>query len=156
MGGVTNIEISGDNDPEIFPTKYFNHYLYCDHCGSFDLIGLIEPSNYQQLESIEKWLYYITGAFIAISLFWMLIDLSIDWFLILSIILLVMGSFFFGKWVSSKIVNDGVLCQSCDTHFQPDSLFFKTYEDNPRNLTMSDVPKPLYKNYQIKGENLDS
>ncbi|MCB9081106.1 MAG: hypothetical protein H6555_05295 [Lewinellaceae bacterium] len=37
MGRVTQIQISGDNDPPLHPVKYEMHYFYCDHCGSFDM-----------------------------------------------------------------------------------------------------------------------
>lgn len=36
MGSVTTIYTTGDNDPELEPTQYLRHYLYCDACGSFD------------------------------------------------------------------------------------------------------------------------
>ncbi len=154
MGSVTNLEVSGDNDPEIYQVKYFNHYLYCDDCGSFELKELIEPSNFKFLEKIEKWTFYVIGAYILICIFWMLVDFSLDWFLIFSIVFGVLGALLFSWWVNSKITNNGVVCMSCEKHYSTDSIFFKSYEENPKNFTMSDVPKPLYKTYQIRGETI--
>ena len=37
MASVSDIIITGDNDPEIFPEQYHMHYLYCDACGTFEL-----------------------------------------------------------------------------------------------------------------------
>ncbi len=38
MGSVRDIYTTGDNDPEIEPVSHYRHYLYCDACGSFDLM----------------------------------------------------------------------------------------------------------------------
>jgi hypothetical protein len=37
MASVADIITTGDNDPEIFPERYYMHYLYCDACGTFEL-----------------------------------------------------------------------------------------------------------------------
>ena len=38
MGSVAVLTTSGDNDPELEPVQSYRHYLYCDACGSFDLV----------------------------------------------------------------------------------------------------------------------
>lgn len=51
MGSVPDLYTTGDNDPEIEPSRYYRHYLYCDACGSFELDSWTTPDN---LEAIEK------------------------------------------------------------------------------------------------------
>jgi hypothetical protein len=36
VGSEEYIVITGDNDEPIFPIKYYNYYIYCDECGSFE------------------------------------------------------------------------------------------------------------------------
>lgn len=38
MGSVRDLYTTGDNDPELESEQYYRHYLYCDACGSFDLV----------------------------------------------------------------------------------------------------------------------
>jgi hypothetical protein len=40
---VPDIYTTGDNDPELEPTSYFRHYMYCDACGAFELEPWTEP-----------------------------------------------------------------------------------------------------------------
>jgi hypothetical protein len=34
VGRVEDVVTTGDNDEPIFPTKYYNDYIYCDKYGS--------------------------------------------------------------------------------------------------------------------------
>ncbi len=49
MGSVPDLYTSGDNDPEIYPTQYYRHYLYCDACGSFELDSWTASDNHEVL-----------------------------------------------------------------------------------------------------------
>lgn len=54
MGSVPHLYTTGDNDPEIYPSQHYRHYLYCDACGSFELDSWIEPENHEALETARR------------------------------------------------------------------------------------------------------
>lgn len=54
MGSVRDLYTTGDNDPELYPTQYYRHYLYCDACGSFELGSWMAPDNHEALERTRQ------------------------------------------------------------------------------------------------------
>ena len=154
MGAVTNIITTGDNNKSVYPIRYYNHYLYCDHCGSFDLMTWIEPENHQALKRIGKMLRrinYLTFFFLIIAILFALNGASAHWvfFLVLCIV--------FGlitHVIDSKIKELGLVCVSCQTKYPYGSQLFTHTSSNPKNYKMSDVPLPLNTVFQIRGEEL--
>jgi len=55
VGSVAVLTTSGDNDPELEPVQSYRHYLYCDACGSFDLVPW-EAGDRAQMERRRHWL----------------------------------------------------------------------------------------------------
>ena len=55
MGSVAVLTTSGDNDPELEPVQSYRHYLYCDACGSFDLVPW-EAGDRAEMERRRHWL----------------------------------------------------------------------------------------------------
>ena len=58
------------------------------------------------------------------------------------------GKSFFAKNFINQLQNEKTEILS------PTFNIMISYEENPKNFTMSDVPKPLYKTYQIRGETI--
>lgn len=54
MGSVRALYRTGDNDPELEPEQYYRHYLYCDACGSFDLVPWIASEKHERVETIRR------------------------------------------------------------------------------------------------------
>lgn len=155
MGSVTNLQTTGDNDREMYPVQYHNHYMYCAVCGSFEFEPNYDPGPGQNVLMREKWLFRIAIVYSVLTIIWMLWIPSLDWVLIGSIVLLLIVAFAFSMWANRKVEGGGVVCKGCSKFYPPGASFFNSYEDNPRNFTMDDVPRPLYKVYQIRGKNVD-
>ncbi len=54
MGSVPALYTTGDNDPEIYPARYYRHYLYCDACGSFALEPWVAPPHHEAIERTRR------------------------------------------------------------------------------------------------------
>ena len=149
MGSVTDITISGDNDEPIYPVRYKMHYMYCDHCGSFNLKSWMEPKNYLRLQRLKKYLERLSifAFIIGLALILMKDDLFV--FILAFFLILFLGIIFI---ISRTIKNKGIYCEDCESTYENGSSFFVSLEENPRNYKMGDVPLPLYKTYRITGE----
>jgi len=154
MGSVKTVHTTGDNDPEIFPKDYHAYYLYCDKCGSFEIKQWIEPPNHMELIRLEKRL----GQLATVSLVATLISIVLAIFglyIFLGITLLALTGWYVGaSLVGAKIRYLGVYCAKCQTRYENNSRFMVNFKENPLGLTMSDLPLPLYLNYQIRGNYL--
>ena len=171
MGCVTDRTTTGDNDPEIYAVEYDRHYLYCDACGSFSIVDWIEPENYlTMLMRKDRWEWLsILGLFsTALSIIGALIawyveskrdepvglGLPVGIWLVLSL-LIYFGAMRLATRLGEKIHCLGVVCQDCKQQYETGSPFFTDLNKNPRNFTMADVPRPLYKTYFIRGQTYD-
>ncbi len=153
MGRITEIRTSGDNDTPIFPEKYKMHYLYCDHCGSFDLETWKEPENHKNLEKLQKRLSRMAIVFIIIAIFMGFILFQTTFIIAFIAVVFFVIAMAVRQRIKSKIKVAGIQCNNCGAKYEDGSSFF-TSEENPRNLTMGDVPLPLNKNYHFPGESL--
>ena len=155
MGSVTNLTTTGDNDPEIFPVQYYNHYMYCDNCGSFQIKIWIEPENYLQLQRIDKWLTRLVIIAVLATLLAAVIALmGLPLLFVISLLVLIGAAVALNR-VKERIQYRGVCCENCQTTYKYGSAFFTEAEKNPRGYTMEDVPTPLYLTYQIRGAEVD-
>lgn len=152
MGSVPDLVTTGDNDPEIYPVQYYRHYLYCDECGSFELDPWVEPENHRQIEKIQKRLNQVAiVSLIAAIVSTILAFLGMPILLLFSLIVLI-GSAGAAAILGSRIRDLGVRCKQCQTTYAFGSPLFKATAENPRQYTMADVPRPLYRNYWVRGE----
>ena len=151
MGSVRDVTMTGDNDIPIFPEERVIHYVYCDECGSFAIKHWIEPENHMQLMQWRTRLDQVATFFMvmlvisAILLFFGLLTP-----LIVAVIALI-GTYTGTAVLARRIKFRGVYCADCQTRYENPSLFFDNVHENPRQLTMSDVKRPLYEVYQISG-----
>lgn len=156
MASVTKIQTTGDNDEPIFPEQQVVHYMYCDNCGSFSLTDWLEPANVEQLLRQKKRAIQVRNAALAVSLvtvFLAIFDMPI--FLFLSLMVMA-GAAAVSSYLDRKMHLHGVICENCRITYVNGSTFFTKPENNPRQYTMADVPRPLYTVYQVKGGNPNS
>jgi hypothetical protein len=66
MGSVADVYTTGDNDPEMRSERYLRHYLYCDDCGSFDLVAWTSPHDPKPIERRRK--HLMTAALYSLPL----------------------------------------------------------------------------------------
>lgn len=158
MGSVIDIITTGDNDEELYPTRYYQHYVYCDNCGSFAIKHWSATKdaqaylNYVKLESRLEWALGTSVVAIVLSIFLSFMGL----FICLGIsVLALIGSGIGLREIKKKTELYGLYCADCQTEYPYGAPFFAAMEENPRNLTMDDVPLPLYEVYQMRGGTVD-
>lgn len=129
--------------------------MYCDVCGSFAIKHWIAPDNYQELEKQADLFNKATFIF-AIITFLAIIPAIMGYPAVLGISFIpLIISMFGARIINRKIHYLGVRCEKCATTYEKGSSFFTDLEENPRNYTLADVPRPLYEVYQIKGEQVE-
>lgn len=153
MGIVTQIRTSGDNDESIHPVRYEMNYYYCDECGSFDLKHWKGPDNYEQMEKQAKNLGKIAGALFVLALLAAIIAFQLLFVGIILAVLFFAIAMMARFRIKSAIKDRGVYCNNCGAQYEYGSAFF-TDKENPRELKMEDVPRPLNANYSIRGAEL--
>ncbi len=166
MGFVTEKATTGDNDPELFPTEYNLHYMYCDRCGSFDIKPWIEPNNHAELTKvaghIERFVFaaIISGC---LALVVCVLSLLMNWIqtktvfvsleLILWLVISVLAFFIFQGWAQKfeeKVHFRGVKCLSCKSQYANGSSSLTETTHNPREYALSDVPMPRNTTYSVR------
>lgn len=157
MGSVTVLTTTGDNDPEIYPVRYYRHYLYCDACGSFELDPWITPGNVEWIERTRARL----GMAALISLpvvavvAWLASEFHPPFWVLLAGLIVIVGLLVFRAVLGSKIEYVGMRCRQCDSTYRYGSPFFTDCGANPRNLTVADVPRPLGSSPYTRGKSVE-
>ena len=154
MASVTHINTTGDNDPEIFPVRYVNHYLYCDNCGSFELQYDFAPNNHAELAARRD----RSNRVARLALIACLVLLLPSLFLLGIPVIVSFAVFLIAKVnavrLDSRIDITGLVCKQCGTQYAHGSDFFTNLESNPRSYTMDDVPRPEHLVKQVRGSTL--
>ena len=157
MGSVTDLTTTGDNDPEIFPVRYYRHYLYCDACGSFELDSWITPGNWKWIETTRRRLGI--AALIALPLAVVGAGLASAPFppglVLLAGLIVIVGLLVVRGVLGSRIEYVGMRCRQCDATYRNGSPFFTDLDANPRNLTVADVPRPLGSSPYSRGKSVE-
>ncbi|MCP9767894.1 hypothetical protein EGI22_08215 [Lacihabitans sp. LS3-19] len=167
MGNVKHLTATGDNDADIYPRKYFRHYMYCDRCGSFDLKLWVEPENHETLakrrekfDRIAGFCFWAFVFFIAITVIWALLYYLMSNGIEFQILTIFIAVFFLTGFViffslakrnGDKIKYLGVECAQCTEKYKYGSIFFDALDRNLFKYTIKDVPLPLSRNYWIEG-----
>jgi len=170
MGSVSVLTSTGDNDPEIYPTDYYRHYLYCDQCGSFDLKLWPITKNWHRLHRMTERLNLLN----VLSL-WAALAAVVIALVTVAVGFLLGGGFVFpegsilflllslmvygGSWLplralESKTEFRGVRCDRCEKVYEDGSPLFTDHDNNPRNYTEKDVPPPAHNPYWVRGETI--
>ncbi len=153
MGTVKEIRMSGDNDEPIHPVRYEMKYYYCDNCGSFELKDWKAAEHPEKINSQLKNLWLLSRGLIlfaglmAIFAFFLLLPAIIVVLVLFALVMVARSR------LKSQISVKGIACKSCGTQYEFGSPFF-VEENNPQNLTMEDVPRPLNSNYTRTGATL--
>ena len=159
MGTVTDLYTTGDNDPEIEPICYYRHYVYCDACGSFQLEPLMSD-NQEEVERKRRRLLILVlsvppvGLALGLLVVGTLSSLARPMLflaLLLVVVLLVARAV-----LASKIEVLGLKCRRCSATYRHGTPFFTDLLANPRNLTVSEVPRPLGSSLFWRGASVES
>lgn len=150
MGSVPDLYTTGDNDPEIHPTSYYRHYLYCDACGSFQLDPWTEPEDLDKLATTRRRLgvaALLSSALVLVG-GWDVLGLepspaSLAWAALPVGLALLVGFLVWRAVLGSRIEYLGNRCRQCQATYAHGTPFFTDLDSNPRNLTIGDVPRPL-------------
>jgi len=157
MGSVPDLTTTGDNDPEIFPVRYYRHYLYCDACGSFDLGPWMTPGNWESIEKTRRRLG--TAALISLPMVavgaWSASEFYPPLLVLLAGLIVIIGLLVVRVVLGSRIESAGMRCRQCDSTYRNGSPFFTDLDANPRSLTVADVPRPLGSSPYTRGESVE-
>ena len=153
MGSVPILTTTGDNDPEIFPVRYYRHYLYCDVCGSFELDPWMSPDNWKSLETTRRRLG--RAALLVLPIVAVGALLYPPWPVLLVGAIVIGGLLVTRQALDSTIESVGMRCRRCPSTYRNGSSFFTDLDSNPLNLTLADVPRPLGASPYTRGASVE-
>jgi hypothetical protein len=160
MGSVPVLTATGDNDPELFPVRYYRHYAYCDACGSFELDPWRVPENAAQIERTRKRLG--RAALISVLIAVAAAGLARGFYPSMAVLVLlagltvIAGLLIVRGVLGSKIEYLGSRCRRCGSTYAHGTPFFTDLDANPRQLTIADVPRPLGSSLFWRGKSVEA